>query len=137
MPQPRFRASLGESNSDLFPWPAVARVSEDQRTEAGYFAVLGNRFEFQRQSTVMAANQARSQATRQHLPGVISVHELYTLSEARGRLGWTQSAFRAACRRGLRALTCGKRRYLTGQEILRFLEHINQAAPGNVGGRDQ
>lgn len=55
-------------------------------------------------------------------PGVISIHELYTLSEARQRLGWTESALRAARRRGLRFLPSGKRKYVTGAEILRFLE---------------
>ena len=55
-------------------------------------------------------------------PGVISVHELYTLDEARKRLRWTESAMRAARRRGLKLLSSGKRKYVTGQEILRFLE---------------
>jgi hypothetical protein len=56
---------------------------------------------------------------------VISVHEIYTIDEARGRLGWTESSLRAARRRGLKLLASGKRRYVTGQEILRFLEQIN------------
>ena len=55
-------------------------------------------------------------------PGVISIHEIYTLDEARRRLRWTDSSMRAARRRGLKLLTCGKRKYLTGQEIQRFLE---------------
>lgn len=55
-------------------------------------------------------------------PGVISVHELYTLDEARRRLGWTESSMRAARRRGLTLLPSGKRKYLTGKEIVRFLE---------------
>ena len=55
-------------------------------------------------------------------PGVVSVLEVYRLDEAKRRLGWSDSAFRAARRRGLNVLVSGKRRYITGQEILRFLE---------------
>jgi hypothetical protein len=56
------------------------------------------------------------------LPGVISIHEIYTLEEAKGRLGWSESAFRAAKRRGLSVVTSGKRRYLTGTAILNYLQ---------------
>jgi hypothetical protein len=60
-----------------------------------------------------------------HRPlGVVSNAELYTLSEAKIRLGWTDSAFRAAKRRGLRLLACGKRRYVSCAEIIRFLESL-------------
>jgi hypothetical protein len=59
-------------------------------------------------------------------PGVISVHELYTLEEARKRLRWTESALRAARRRGLKLLACGKRKYVSGKEILRFLEGLRE-----------
>ena len=55
-------------------------------------------------------------------PGVISVHEVYTLDKARRRLRWTESSMRSARRRGLRLLSCGKRKYIAGREILRFLE---------------
>ena len=57
-------------------------------------------------------------------PGVISVLEIYTLDEAKARLRWTDSALRAAKRRGLGVIACGKRRYLTGREIRRFLESL-------------
>jgi hypothetical protein len=53
---------------------------------------------------------------------VISVLEIYRIEEAKARLGWTDSALRAAKRRGLTLISCGKRRYVTGKEILRFLE---------------
>jgi len=56
-------------------------------------------------------------------PGVISVLELYTIEEAKARLRWSDSARRAAKRRGLRLRVCGKRRYVTGREILRFLQN--------------
>ena len=55
-------------------------------------------------------------------PGVISTVEIYTLAEAKARLGWSDSAFRAAKRRGLAVLPCGKRRYVTGLALLKFLE---------------
>jgi len=58
-------------------------------------------------------------------PAIISTLEIYGLEEAKHRLGWTNAAYRAAKRRGLRVLACGKRRYLSGREILRFLEAIN------------
>lgn len=53
--------------------------------------------------------------------GVISLHELYRLEEAKLRLGWSDAAYRAARRRGLAVIESGKRRYLSGQEIIRFL----------------
>lgn len=53
--------------------------------------------------------------------GVISVTEIYAIEEAKRRLGWSDAALRAAKRRGLKLLRSGKRRYVTGQEILRFL----------------
>ena len=60
-------------------------------------------------------------------PGVISVLETYTLDEARRRLRWTESSMRAARRRGLRLLQCGKRKYVTGREIVRFLQSDSTA----------
>ena len=53
---------------------------------------------------------------------VISVLEVYGIEEAKRRLGWTTAAFWAAKRRGLHVLICGKRRYVTGREVVRFLE---------------
>ena len=67
-------------------------------------------------------------------PGVISIHELYTLGEARRRLRWTESAMRAARRRGLRLLSSGKRKYVRGSEIVRFLES-EQGSPRSGEGR--
>jgi hypothetical protein len=57
-------------------------------------------------------------------PGVISIHEVYTIEEAKARLRWTDSALRSAKRRGLRLIPCGKRRYVTGEEICRFLKSL-------------
>ena len=60
--------------------------------------------------------------------GVISSSEIYTLEEAKARLGWTDSALRAAKRRGLQLLVCGKRRYIAGDEISRFLRSLQTAS---------
>jgi hypothetical protein len=65
---------------------------------------------------------ARKPAIQARAPGVISIQELYRIEEAKARLGWSDSALRAAKRRGLQVIVCGKRRYVTGNEIFRFLE---------------
>jgi hypothetical protein len=62
-------------------------------------------------------------------PAVISIFELYGIEEAKRRLGWTTAACRAAKRRGLRVLVCGKRRYVTGREIFRFLQAQQEGDP--------
>ena len=62
-------------------------------------------------------------------PGVISRLELYTIEEAKARLRWSDSVLRAAKRRGLRLIICGKRRYLSGREIFRFLEAEQTTEP--------
>ena len=59
------------------------------------------------------------------VPGVISIHEVYTLAEAKRRLGFTEAALRAAKRRGLVLLPCGKRKFVAGAEIIRFLQAQN------------
>jgi hypothetical protein len=66
-------------------------------------------------------NDQDASGRRPSAPGVISELELYTLEEVKRRLRWTDSALRAAKRRGLILLPCGKRRYVTGREIIRFL----------------
>lgn len=60
--------------------------------------------------------------------GVIAPQELYTRSEALRRLGWTDSAYRAARRRGLRVIKSGKRHYLIDAEIIHFLTAGGDAA---------
>jgi hypothetical protein len=65
--------------------------------------------------------------------GVLSLYEFYRLDEAKMRLGWTQAAYRAARRRGLRVLTSGKRTFLTGEEILRFLVSDSSRALSHKG----
>jgi len=55
-------------------------------------------------------------------PIAISLVELYRIDDAKIRLGWSNAAYLAALRRGLQVLESGKRRYVTGEEILRFLQ---------------
>lgn len=62
-------------------------------------------------------------------PGVISLFEIYRIDEAQRRLGWSASALRSAKRRGLVVLKSGKRSYLTGREIFRFLGGGEEPAP--------
>jgi hypothetical protein len=59
-------------------------------------------------------------------PGVISVWEIYTLDQAKRRLQWADSSLRSARRSGLGLLAYGKRKYVSGREIRRFLESFNQ-----------
>ncbi|REJ66662.1 MAG: hypothetical protein DWQ31_13875 [Planctomycetota bacterium] len=66
--------------------------------------------------------------------GVICFTDIYTVEEAKRRLGWSDSALRAAKRRGLRLLRSGKRRYLTGREILRFLTAETEACEASKSG---
>ena len=61
------------------------------------------------------------------IAGVVSTHEVYTLEEAKRRLRWTDSSVRAAKRRGLHLIKCGKRKYVTGRELLRFLESMPES----------
>jgi hypothetical protein len=70
----------------------------------------------------MAASKANT-IRESAYPGVISTAEFYTIQEAKWRLGWSDSALRAAKRRGLTVLACGKRRYVTGLALLQFLEN--------------
>jgi hypothetical protein len=79
----------------------------------------------------MARTSNKSTTIEQGCPGVISTHELYTIAEAKRRLGWSDSAYRAAKRRGLTVLACGKRRYVTGLSILKFLESGAGSDPGS------
>jgi hypothetical protein len=55
------------------------------------------------------------------VPGVVFLDALYRADEAKARMGWRDAAWRAACRRGLRVHRCGKRGYVTGVELLRFV----------------
>jgi hypothetical protein len=70
-------------------------------------------------------------ATNAPCTGVFATNEVYSIEEAKRRLGWSDSAMRAAKRRGLSLLRSGKRRYVTGQEILRFLQEETKQSSSN------
>lgn len=50
------------------------------------------------------------------LPGA-----LYRIDEAKARMGWRNSAFRAACRAGLKTYRNGKRTYVLGSDVVAFI----------------
>jgi hypothetical protein len=72
----------------------------------------------------------RASTSREHgggpsrVPGAVSSLEVYTIEEAKARLRWSDSALRAAKSKGLKLLSCGKRRYVSGKEVIRFLENM-------------
>ncbi len=55
--------------------------------------------------------------------GIIEPHILYTLDEAKRRLGWGAHAMRMARRAGLNVRYTGRRGYVLGRDII---EHIQQ-----------
>ena len=54
--------------------------------------------------------------------GIIEPHILYTLDEAKRRLGWGAAAVRQARRRGLRVRYAGRNAYLLGRDIIEHIE---------------
>jgi len=52
--------------------------------------------------------------------------KLYRLPQALRILGWGQKAFRAAKRKGLKPITFGGARWLTGDQILSFFDDMAQ-----------
>jgi hypothetical protein len=58
----------------------------------------------------------------QTAPGVISADALYRADELKARMGWRNAAFHAACRRGLRTHRVGKRVFITGSDVLTFVQ---------------
>ncbi|MBA2113075.1 hypothetical protein [Bremerella alba] len=54
--------------------------------------------------------------------GVISVQELYTVSEFKARLGISNTAFRTLRQQGLKISRIGKRAYLVGRLAIEFFE---------------
>ena len=66
----------------------------------------------------------RSVANEGHLPGVsgtIDLDAIYRLDEAKARMGWKDSAFRAAVRAGLKVYRSGKRIYVLGTDLVAFV----------------
>ena len=60
--------------------------------------------------------------SRSEAPGYVRADELYTLDELRARLKLGDSAMRQARRAGLRLLTVGRRRYVSGRQLIEWME---------------
>lgn len=70
---------------------------------------------------VKAAMKKQEQATRLHSPGEILPNVLYRADEFKRRMGWSDSAFRAARRRGLVVRREGKRAYVWGDDAIAYM----------------
>lgn len=55
------------------------------------------------------------------VPGVIVRDAFYRADEVKARMGWKDSAFRAACRSGLAIHRVGKRVYVTGVDLMAYI----------------
>jgi hypothetical protein len=64
---------------------------------------------------------AKKKRPRRRLNSIL-VDAIYPIAEVKRRLGWTDSALRGAKNRGLKVHYSGKRGYLLGRELLRFIE---------------
>jgi hypothetical protein len=53
--------------------------------------------------------------------GFVLLEAIYTVSELKRRLGWSDATLRAARRRGLRVMRSGKRAYVAGNDFYEFL----------------
>ena len=60
-------------------------------------------------------------STPKDAPGVIQNGTLYTRNEIKSRMGWKDSAFRQACRRGLRTFQRGKCVYIRGEDVIAYV----------------
>jgi hypothetical protein len=58
----------------------------------------------------------------QAVPGLITADALYRADELKARMGWRNAAFRAACRKGLRTHRVGKRVFISGADVLAFVQ---------------
>jgi hypothetical protein len=74
-----------------------------------------------------SAPAARSPKANESSLGVISADDLYTLSELKLRLGLGRWALRQARRAGLRFFVIGRKKYIRGSEVIRFLEKTQPA----------
>ena len=69
------------------------------------------------------------------LKGVICERELYTITELKSRLGLTDSAWWAMKDRGAPRICIGKRVYVSGRQIIRFLEEAMTHGSESVRGQ--
>ena len=61
------------------------------------------------------------QSTPKDASGVIQNGTLYTRNEIKSRMGWKDSAFQQACRRGLRTFQRGKCVYIRGEDVIAYV----------------
>lgn len=54
-------------------------------------------------------------------PSFVDPGHLYTLVDVKSRMGWRDSAFRAAVRAGLKIYRSGKRTYVLGTDLVAFV----------------
>lgn len=70
----------------------------------------------------------REQPARHRLPGVVHPEDLYRADELKGRMGWSDSALRAARRRGLVVRREGKRAYILGEDVIAYIKRKDERA---------
>ena len=54
-------------------------------------------------------------------PGLIQNGTLYNRNEIKSRMGWKDSAFRQACRNGLKTHQRGKCVYVLGEDVIAYV----------------
>jgi hypothetical protein len=64
----------------------------------------------------------REQLPRHYTPGEVHPSVLYRADELKARMGWSDSAFRSARRRGLKVRYDGKRAYVLGEDVISYLK---------------
>jgi hypothetical protein len=69
-------------------------------------------------------------SSRNESPGSVSINEVYRVDEIKRRMGWSDAAFRAAKRRGLKVCRDGKRVYVSGREVMEYLAARSNSPPG-------
>ena len=62
------------------------------------------------------------QPARLRVPGEVHPAALYRIDELQARMGWTDSSFRSARRRGLIVRRDGKRAYVLGEDVIAYIK---------------
>ena len=61
------------------------------------------------------------QTTAKNAPGLIQNGTLYNRNEIKSRMRWKDSAFRQACRNGLKTHQRGKCVYVLGEDVIAYV----------------
>ena len=64
-------------------------------------------------------------------PGTIENGTLYNRNELKFRMGWKDSAFRQACRNGLKTHRRGKCVYVLGEDVIAYVIGKDTSKPSN------